>query len=1209
MPTKDEKYHIVPYQNGFRVMADNGTYYSNKPLTKKRARQQQKALYAKQAQGQLFHGKGYSVLTHGGSSHIILEGEGFFGDILAKVKQTYNKVSTAFNKAVERVGLVSKGLRDAYPPKARETIAKYGDGTITALTIRREPIQKLLNLALDYITEGKWSQAKKELNYDRLFHLSLIASVELPNGTEHRVLLEKNEVINITDQFSSNRRTEYLRVPMVRPIPFTEFLQKAEEVGGSDYFRYDAFTNNCQMFIDLLLRANGLTDETTNNFIMQDVGTLIKKLPAYTAPLARAATNIAGLANVAFFGEGKQKEMPKQEITMKPKDFFAEHRKLVGLLDNISDKLKSEAKEQSSEAAGWKRKLEGKSNGVMKGGRMSHAEAANIMRELSMVASWEDIQNIYNMLKSYYINDDYFSDLINQYEDEYHAMVANPMNLGMPEFEAFNMRQWIRELPTNPDDPINVAPASAAASPMMEDPAEGEGKKGKGMSEAAKKHRAKLAAFARLSPEEQAKKRAEGEAGRQRIIGEIEDKQRKVDEWNAEMRRRRDSPFAPIVSGLTKLGDIAADMGSAVGMPSIVSDVYKTFAPPGSKYYDGQGRPVKWIQQVVKDMKKGAFTKQALRHKMTPQEFAKEVLANPKKYTLTTRRRAMFVKNVSMKGRGMCGGAISKDEAKVLMDKLEMIEDEDMSDDERWDIVNEVLEKLIKELPDNQDLMAAAETIRKRKRNVFPPKNVLMKVLEGVYGKIYGSGDEGEDDELARIFADSMSLGAPKEMAGRESRMEKPVAKPAPKKPVAKPVASKELPKPKKGVKRGRLSPIAEEGEAEGKGKQGKDVSPLAKYTTAKRTLKDKKASLNESLDDIVSSLNTTRNPAMIESFVDWYAEDEKNLEKVEKDLEKKQSSAAKAFYSGRTPSESGPKYKHASSVPSKPSKLRKGGIAPLLIGLAPTLLSSLFGLGKKKKFRGGLTPAQIVNTYNALMNRYDDIENLTHDELIELVNDFELLLPDIILLPNTTQEVVEQINNIIAELDLMILAGMEAEGAEEEWFNEHPPAEEEDSEATIESEAEDIERPHKRARGGRVKSQKVAKKLLAQRASSSQRLDLQKEASEPSTSFEKQLLEVGLTPDEYLSKARARAKQAGYDPTQLFFSDNPKKKLMIFDEKGRKTHFGAVGYGDYIIWLNRDRSMAEKKRDAFQASHSKIKGNWASNRYSPNNLALRILW
>ena len=58
-----------------------------------------------------------------------------------------------------------------------------------------------------------------------------------------------------------------------------------------------------------------------------------------------------------------------------------------------------------------------------------------------------------------------------------------------------------------------------------------------------------------------------------------------------------------------------------------------------------------WIQDVTEDMEKdgteGAFTKQAKRHEMTPIQFAKKVLKNPKKFSLKTRRRAQFVKNVN----------------------------------------------------------------------------------------------------------------------------------------------------------------------------------------------------------------------------------------------------------------------------------------------------------------------------------------------------------------------------------------------------------------------------------------------------------------------------------------------------------------------------------------------------------------------------------
>jgi hypothetical protein len=54
----------------------------------------------------------------------------------------------------------------------------------------------------------------------------------------------------------------------------------------------------------------------------------------------------------------------------------------------------------------------------------------------------------------------------------------------------------------------------------------------------------------------------------------------------------------------------------------------------------------KWIQEVVKNMKKGAFTKQALKQGETPEEYAADVLQRPKKHTLKTRRRAQFLMNI-----------------------------------------------------------------------------------------------------------------------------------------------------------------------------------------------------------------------------------------------------------------------------------------------------------------------------------------------------------------------------------------------------------------------------------------------------------------------------------------------------------------------------------------------------------------------------------
>jgi hypothetical protein len=48
-------------------------------------------------------------------------------------------------------------------------------------------------------------------------------------------------------------------------------------------------------------------------------------------------------------------------------------------------------------------------------------------------------------------------------------------------------------------------------------------------------------------------------------------------------------------------------------------------------------------------MKEGAFTKQALKKHMTPEEFADEVKKHPKHYALKTRRRAQFLRNIRRK--------------------------------------------------------------------------------------------------------------------------------------------------------------------------------------------------------------------------------------------------------------------------------------------------------------------------------------------------------------------------------------------------------------------------------------------------------------------------------------------------------------------------------------------------------------------------------
>lgn len=61
------------------------------------------------------------------------------------------------------------------------------------------------------------------------------------------------------------------------------------------------------------------------------------------------------------------------------------------------------------------------------------------------------------------------------------------------------------------------------------------------------------------------------------------------------------------------------------------------------------GKDEDFIQEVIARMKTGAFASQAKRKGQEPLDFAKDILANPGRYTETTRRRAQFLVNIQSK--------------------------------------------------------------------------------------------------------------------------------------------------------------------------------------------------------------------------------------------------------------------------------------------------------------------------------------------------------------------------------------------------------------------------------------------------------------------------------------------------------------------------------------------------------------------------------
>lgn len=105
----------------------------------------------------------------------------------------------------------------------------------------------------------------------------------------------------------------------------------------------------------------------------------------------------------------------------------------------------------------------------------------------------------------------------------------------------------------------------------------------------------------------------------------------------------------------------------------------------------------------------------------------------------------------------------------------------------------------------------------------------------------------------------------------------------------------------------------------------------------------------------------------------------------------------------------------------------------------------------------------------------------------------------------------------------------------------------------------------------------------------------------------------VGGQVDLYMKEVLRKARALGYSD-KIDYADGV-HKLQITAPDGRVVRFGRKGYGDHIIWSMKEKSgevpkgFADEKRRLYRARATKIKGNWKDDPYSPNNLAINLLW
>jgi hypothetical protein len=178
-----------------------------------------------------------------------------------------------------------------FPKTARDFLTKYKDAKISNFVIRKNPIQSGVEKVLNFVSQGKYNEIKQDYAYDTMYHLRLDFEI-----AGRIYMTEKTANIQFRNGMTTEDDEVY-KISSDKSIPLLTAVENTYKKMGSNFFSYDAFTNNCQNYIMNFLSSNGLLTGDAKNFILQPVDDMVKKLPSYVKKFASGVTKIGSVVD------------------------------------------------------------------------------------------------------------------------------------------------------------------------------------------------------------------------------------------------------------------------------------------------------------------------------------------------------------------------------------------------------------------------------------------------------------------------------------------------------------------------------------------------------------------------------------------------------------------------------------------------------------------------------------------------------------------------------------------------------------------------------------------------------------------------------------------------------------------------------------------------------------------------------------------------
>jgi hypothetical protein len=226
-------------------------------------------------------------------------GAGVISDLKSAASRVVDKVKDTAASVVEKVKSALFFTPNKIPGNAQTKINKYKDMTIKTIYIFRQPIQGVLKKIANWISGGEYQKKIESLGYTDAFHLFSV--VEFTNGKY--IVLEKNQRINMKST-SGPPSSDCITIKISNDTLGQLFEKGLKSMGDHDFFQYSADNNNCQKFLNELLKANGYGSAATTKFIMQDAKGIFDSFTKGQKAAIQGATDLGGKIEQVVTGQG-----------------------------------------------------------------------------------------------------------------------------------------------------------------------------------------------------------------------------------------------------------------------------------------------------------------------------------------------------------------------------------------------------------------------------------------------------------------------------------------------------------------------------------------------------------------------------------------------------------------------------------------------------------------------------------------------------------------------------------------------------------------------------------------------------------------------------------------------------------------------------------------------------------------------------------------